>query len=563
MFGSLNLQVYAQNNTKGNIPQEKVYLHFNKTLFVTGENLYYKLYCLNDETNQLSTISKIAYVELISTKNESIFSHKLKLENGVGNGDFFITTNIPSGNYKLVAYTQWMKNGTNNFYQNDITIVNPFQNDQSGMLAKNDSIYQANHIFNLPVISSKYSDNQSDIKLNTNKEDYNKREKVTINIEKINSENISGNYSISIHKVDSVVSPTMLPSTKFNTLFTNSNTNSTEFIPEIRGEIISGKVLDSLNNPIANCKVGISIPGKNYIFKIATTNNLGKYYFNLNKSYENKQAVVQVIDKQREKLTVIVDSFSKLNTSNLQFSEFKITPAIKKLILDRSIQNQIENAYANVKLNTVDSIYSIDPFYKTKATSYKLDDFTRFPTIKETVVEILETVYVRQRKEGNTLHVRIYDDKLESGLLPMLLIDGVLIQNHEEFLDYNPNNIEKIDVVGAQYIYGSQLYDGIIAAQTKSGNYDTRASGNFIKKIELFKPLAKKHYFLQVYQDSKFDRIPDYRSQLLWMPNVQFNKTSKKIDFYTSDISGLFEINLEGFNEKGKPTSIKKYIKVN
>ncbi len=563
VFGSLYQHTFAQNNVIGNFHQEKVYVHFNKTFLVTGENIFYKLYNLDATTNRLSTISKIAYVELINSKNESIFSHKLKLENGVGFGDFFVGTNVPSGNYKLVAYTLWMKNGSdNNFYQNDIAIVNPFQNDQYDILAENDSIYQAKPIFKSPSNQDNTTTIQPNIAINTNKEKYTKREKVTLNIKYIDSENYSGNYSVSIHKVDKLESPEMQPSTKFNVLFDNLNSNSTPYIPELRGEIISGKVLDSLNNPVSNSKVGISIPGINNIFKIATTNSLGKYYFSLDQSYENKYATVQVIDSQRENFTIVVDSFSKFSTKNLQFSEFRITPANKKLILERSIQNQIENSYASTKLNSVDSLYPIAAFYKTKATIYKLDDFTRFPTIKETVVEILKTVYVRQRKDGNTLHVRIFEDKLESGLLPMLLIDGVLIQNHQELLDYNPNNIEEIDVVEAQYVYGTKVYNGIIAVQTKSGNYDTQAYGNFIKKIELFKPLDKKNYYKQVYHDSKFDRIPDFRSQLLWLPNVLLNETNNEIDFYTSNISGLFEIRLEGFTQSGKPVSLRKIITV-
>ena len=111
------------------IPQEKVFLHHNTSLLLTGEYLYYKLYCFNANTNKLSEISKMGYVELISENGTSIFKHKIKLINGLGQGDYFVPTSIPSGNYKLLAYTQWMRNGEkHNFFSSDISIVNPFVN---------------------------------------------------------------------------------------------------------------------------------------------------------------------------------------------------------------------------------------------------------------------------------------------------------------------------------------------------------------------------------------------------------------------------------------------------
>jgi len=76
------------------VPQEKVFVHYNASLLFSGEYLYYKLYCFNDEKNRLTSISKIAYVTLINEKGESVFEHKIKLNQGIGQGDFFV---IPDG----------------------------------------------------------------------------------------------------------------------------------------------------------------------------------------------------------------------------------------------------------------------------------------------------------------------------------------------------------------------------------------------------------------------------------------------------------------------------------
>jgi predicted glycosyltransferase involved in capsule biosynthesis len=75
-------------------------------------------------------------------------------------------------------------------------------------------------------------------------------------------------------------------------------------------------------------------------------------------------------------------------------------------------------------------------------------------------------------------------------------------------------------------------------------------------------PQVNKKYFKQVYNDSEFNRIPDFRNQLLWYPNLTLNTNETQISFYTSDVTGDFEICIEGFTERGKPVSEKQFISV-
>ena len=114
------------------IPQEKMFIHYNSSLLFSGDFLYYRAYCINSQTNKLSDLSKIVYIELIGQDKNQVFKHKIILKKGLGQGDFFIPTSIPSGNYKLIAYTKWMKNNEEeHFFQGDISIINPFLKTQN------------------------------------------------------------------------------------------------------------------------------------------------------------------------------------------------------------------------------------------------------------------------------------------------------------------------------------------------------------------------------------------------------------------------------------------------
>jgi hypothetical protein len=69
-------------------------------------------------------------------------------------------------------------------------------------------------------------------------------------------------------------------------------------------------------------------------------------------------------------------------------------------------------------------------------------------------------------------------------------------------------------------------------------------------------PRKSKEYYSPNYPNESLRRIPDYRYQLLWNPEVKFN--DEPLRLFTSDLNGEFEINLEGFTEDGKPISITK-----
>jgi len=92
------------------LPTESVFIHFNSSVLLVGEYLYYKLYCLNTDKDQFSSLSKLGYVEMISQTGEVVFKHKIVLKDGLGYGDFFIPTTVNSGSFKLIGYTNWMRN---------------------------------------------------------------------------------------------------------------------------------------------------------------------------------------------------------------------------------------------------------------------------------------------------------------------------------------------------------------------------------------------------------------------------------------------------------------------
>jgi hypothetical protein len=109
-------------------PQEKLFLHTDQQLYLTGETLWFKVYYVDGALHHLMDISKVAYVEVLDSGNHAVLQAKIALKNGSGSGALFLPASISSGKYHLRAYTQWMKNfSPDHFFHKKITIINAFK----------------------------------------------------------------------------------------------------------------------------------------------------------------------------------------------------------------------------------------------------------------------------------------------------------------------------------------------------------------------------------------------------------------------------------------------------
>src|ERR1035437_1577886 len=121
---SINSQYPSTNDSLRVI--EKVYLHVDRDSYYAGDNIWFKAYLIDAFPHKLTDHSSILHVELISPTSNIISSRLIKLDNGLGNGDFKLPDSIKSGRYKLRAYTNYMRNFSDQlFFTKEISVINP------------------------------------------------------------------------------------------------------------------------------------------------------------------------------------------------------------------------------------------------------------------------------------------------------------------------------------------------------------------------------------------------------------------------------------------------------
>lgn len=551
-----------QFNAYKNIPQEKLFIHYNSTLLFSGEYLYYKVYNLNSKNKKLSSLSKVAYVELIDKNTDVIFKHKIFLKSGMGQGDFFVPSKIPTGSYKLIAYTKWMLNlGNDYFFKSDINIINPYAKNQNNVNENLNSInigVKGNE--DVKILDKK-------IELELNKKQFAKRELVSLKIKAIDSKLSYGNYSISVKRIDSIIKPKKPNTFSFHKTYSilskNKYSNRYIILPEVRGELITGKIFNKKDNEIAvNTPISLSISGDNPIFKISKTNESGVFYFNLQKLQKERIIKFIVMKENFEDYDVAINEDILPNYSNINFSDFKINEPMESCILERSIANQIENAYSSVKQDTIIKKYTSSiPFYKGLGITYNLDAYKRFSTVKEAIVEIINELKIQKVKGQDKILIK-YNTSNQNNFSSLIIVDGLVLINHDDLINYDARKIETLTVLDYQYRYGGIFYDGIVSVETFNKDFGNYISNNYNQTTKISESQNNKYYFHPDYSNNKLGIVPDYRIQLLWEPNLSLTTAETIIPFFTSDFVGKYEINLEGFTGNGYPVSIKKIIEV-
>jgi hypothetical protein len=104
---------------------EKVYLHIDRTYYFPGDDIWFKAYLIDATDRLLTDHSNNLHVELIYPSSKIIAGRTIKISNGLGKGDFKLPDSIRSGRYKIRAYTNYMRNFSDQmFFNKEIVVIN-------------------------------------------------------------------------------------------------------------------------------------------------------------------------------------------------------------------------------------------------------------------------------------------------------------------------------------------------------------------------------------------------------------------------------------------------------
>ena len=532
--------------------RERIYLQTDKQSYLAGEPVWMKL--LTTDSEQIPVMfSKVAYVELL---NDSV-SHlqiKVELRNGTGEGFMQLPVDLPTGYYRLVAYTQFMRNeGSEIYFEKHIGIINTFQANNI-LRAETENNFSPNNV--------SYSETVS---LQSDKTVYTTREY---------GELIINNLPEAVHTLSvSIAGKDFIPVAESNVLSlkkqpTKLPSYSKKFIPEYEGHIVTGKIVDNQTGNYyepddARMFPYLTFSGEGIRFFAGQKGKSGEVLFFTSNISGLKEVSTTVVYSEEQYRVDIVSPFIQRHETK-QMPTLQIDTAYNKQLLERSVALQVMH-YLSEDFQTDQSIS--DPFFKMKPTwSYILDEYTRFTTMGEVFTEI--TFGARFRREGGKRQLSILINRgnyYDYVFVPLVLLDGIPITDHEIIYHYDPLSVERINVYSGPYIMGGHIIDGIIELSTYRRNHSDITLDKSTQILTYEGTQLHRTFYTPDYSQEKNrqNRLPDNRHTLLWIPNVQTDgKSSIRLPFDTSDFKGEFQVTVEGLDKDGNAIFAKSFFKV-
>ncbi|HRH58938.1 MAG TPA: hypothetical protein PL045_00070, partial [Chitinophagaceae bacterium] len=316
-----------------------------------------------------------------------------------------------------------------------------------------------------------------------------------------------------------------------------------EFLPEHESFVISGKITGRNNGlPAQGINAVFTVPGENFQLAGAASNSKGELQFNMKNFYGANNIIVQADSNYKVE---ILPSYSN-RFSSATTSAFKLSEQYKEQLLMRSISMQAENAYlAEIKQRSYSfGMQDTAAFYGKPDRSYNLDDYTRFITMEEVMREYVTDVRVRKEaqqyhfKVHNLLNNTYFDDD------PLILLDGLPVNNTNRFMEFDPLKIKKIDVVSRRYYYGNIVADGIVSCTTYKGDLAGYTLSPGEVAIEFEGLQREREFYSPAYNTNEQieNRIPDLRNVLQWSPHLLLNAGAAAVNFFTSDVAGKYAV---------------------
>ena len=106
-------------------PHEKLFLHLDRPLYLSGETLWFKVYAVDGTASRPLALSSVAYVEVLDATNQPVLQGKVALKQATGQGSFLLPAALAAGHYTVRAYTSWMKNfSPDAYFHCPITVIN-------------------------------------------------------------------------------------------------------------------------------------------------------------------------------------------------------------------------------------------------------------------------------------------------------------------------------------------------------------------------------------------------------------------------------------------------------
>ena len=501
---------------------ERVFVVTDRTAYLSGDRVWCSLFCV-DGNGRLSEQSAVAYLELVSADG-TVQEAKISLLGGRGCGEFNIPVQVPTGNYRLVAYTGGQGAEGAQLGSRLLSVYNTFS------LARVSG----------GVVTGEAAAAAPQTEVNEGVEVSVPRKVRTERPFTAMVKGVASDVTLSVFHIDGLeqVSPATL--SDFLQAFPVSSAG--KGVWEYDGEVVKGSASGAPAGSVAILSSAGS-PEDTYFALVEEDGSLNFPTGNIFGDREMVCAVPEAGDQVR-----------------IRLENPYLRPAVKNVPALRLHEDQysalVNRKNALYTISGADTLYSFLPrrqdLLLTGVTweRYHLDDYTRFHSVQEILVEILPTVRLRRGQlevsvpDGAGV-TRQFRDRV------LVMMDGVVVPDMNLLLNLDAMLLEDVYVCTQPLVSSQLVYNGVVNFVSKK---------NYVKALNFPENVYVLDFKGVRYPVAYLGAVPtvsdgrDVRQLLYWHPSLQIKEgETVRIPLTAPAYSGRFCIVAEGLSTTGKP----------
>lgn len=534
--------------------REKVVVVTDKPYYYPREIIWLKAYldCLDPTLKD--SLSRVAYIDLIGSDNKLLKHLVLSLDSGKFQGQIALPREIKPGNYMLVAYTNFMRNFSEDyFYYQTVPILSINERvdvDESIILEDTNEI----------VLDKKH---------------YSLRDKVSISFHDFEE----GDYTISVTDATQVAAT---PQTSFTETwgflkYPAEDDALFDYVTE-KGIRFIGQFVNEYNTAK---RVKLTFYRKDrFELTEAETDDRGMFQLNGLQFFDSAKYFATAYSAKSKKPTKIIGNI-KLIEQSIPKPKISVPGRWFKVVDSNDPQRFLAGYLVPTDSKLLDTV-TVKATRLTDGTE-KLpgiiggadatllgQDVSTYPS--NLVMGLAGKVPGLVVDCGDPSRCSISFNRANTSSFfnipgPLVLVDNVPMAGQsagETLLSIDPLTVERVEFKrGLAPLYGSQAAGGIIAVYLKKGQ-TTSSEKRFEMEVNL-KGFSKPRSFVSPDYGSSIQdtSIADYRSTLYWNPELSRNSVGYySCSFYTSDMPGKYRITVTGVTKSNKPIRLVKYFEV-
>lgn len=515
--------------------QERVYVSTDKNCYLAGEEMWLSVFCMDGESGRFSRLSHLAYLEFHSMEGLAGVV-KVALKDGRGCGRFKIPFSFATGNYSIVSYTGYCGgNQKGEFNGKVVTVFNTLAGEKveggvevvdKGVSLKG-SGQDISVTAGLDVEVLQMEDGRMPVRIS-------------------NGLGSDAFLNVSVYNIDGIEE--MVGEWGYSSVPLLERRGDFEAAGSVdyAGETIRAKVSPKNgSHDVAGKTVYMSAVGDTDDVYISTTDSAGVAVFHTNNIYGNRDIVFEVGSDTLKGYDVELLPHRYVHKP-APVPLLKISGEMEEALKERSVDMQVMRRFEADTLLDLMEMRGSSFIGDVVPMVYNLDDYTRFPVMEEVISEYVKGLRVRRVDGRPALRVL-----WEAVGVPLVLLDGVPVQDHMAVIKMDPLLVKQIVVYPRRYVLNNFIFEGVVKFNTYKGDMGGVKFGKNVS-IQSFQGAMYPLAFLGngVYGAGEF---PNLNRTIYWNPAVALKDgESLEAGCVVPDYAGVFRVVVEGIDARGK-----------